>query len=742
MLQADRELGPGDFSVRARLSLLEIQGSAASFVVDGENHFGFGGEHDSPRMFAEGPLFERTGLAELIPLPLVAEHVREGREFEFEAAREGEVLRFTIDGKSLYSVQVGAGRLGSFGLRPQRARLRVFDFRASGALLDPLEHLAADLAALQPAIDDAIDAGVEYLLATQLRDGSWAYHAEAYRNGQTALSAYTLLKSGLDADHPAVVRALTYLRQSPPRKTYSAACQLMALAATRDPARRDEAEEVLEFLLDGQRRTWGYPGGDPDLSNTQYAALGLRAAQSMGLEIPSRTWSQLAQGTLAQLVREERVEALPGVAGRSGTGQVAVAGFGYRPESGEATGSMTTAGVAILALCQEGLGSSMTASLGRKVERGRELGLAWLVHHFAVDRNPGKSDWVYYYLYGLERVGALLGIELLGQRPWYYEGARHLVVRQRDDGSWSGNDAEADTCFALLFLSRATASVTGAAASKRPEHYVSEGEEAAVRMRASGDTPLALWITGFAPGAIEQHAVGVGLERGLAVRRVEYVAGGEVVATVDGDPGRAWTQERYPAQVRFERGGTYRINVRVHVAGPGGPAVLEGVEFEVRVDEVTEPWMLEYARAGAENLLEPGRVEASASSSRGGGEAPAKAADGFHGTAWVCRPDDGEPWLVLELDRAVRIERVLLSQVGGTGKQRGEFDRITRVSLRLGQSKEVHEITLEEDVRKKTVFELPRRTRVGRIELRILARERGSRHPGAAGFAEIELTGS
>ena len=113
-----------------------------------------------------------------------------------------------------------------------------------------------------------------------------------------------------------------------------------------------------------------------------------------------------------------------------------------------------------------------------------------------------------------------------------------------------------------------------------------------------------------------------------------------------------------------------------------------------------------------------------------------------HGTAWVCRPDDGEPWLVLELDRAVRIERVLLSQVGGTGKQRGEFDRITRVSLRLGQSKEVHEITLEEDVRKKTVFELPRRTRVGRIELRILARERGSRHPGAAGFAEIELTGS
>ncbi len=56
---------------------------------------------------------------------------------------------------------------------------------------------AQDLGSLRASIDEAIDRGVEYLLACQLRDGSWAEYSEHFGSGQTALSLYALLKSGV-----------------------------------------------------------------------------------------------------------------------------------------------------------------------------------------------------------------------------------------------------------------------------------------------------------------------------------------------------------------------------------------------------------------------------------------------------------------------------------------------------------------------------------------------------------------
>jgi squalene cyclase len=79
------------------------------------------------------------------------------------------------------------------------------------------------IAKLQPEIDLAIDQGVAWLIENQLRDGSWAYHTTQYPTGQTALSVYTLLKSGLPTSHPAVARGLHFLkghrasRPTPPR---------------------------------------------------------------------------------------------------------------------------------------------------------------------------------------------------------------------------------------------------------------------------------------------------------------------------------------------------------------------------------------------------------------------------------------------------------------------------------------------------------------------------------------------
>jgi hypothetical protein len=63
----------------------------------------------------------------------------------------------------------------------------------------------------------------------------------------------------------------------------------------------------------------------------------------------------------------------------------------------------------------------------------------------------------------VERAGSTAGTEWFGERPWYKEGSDWLVSKQNGDGSWgneSGGKKVADTCWALLFLNRATKGIT------------------------------------------------------------------------------------------------------------------------------------------------------------------------------------------------------------------------------------------------------------------------------------------
>jgi hypothetical protein len=127
-----------------------------------------------------------------------------------------------------------------------------------------------------------------------------------------------------------------------------------------------------------------------------------------------------------------------------------------------ATGSMTTAGVASLAICRSELldWAGYKGPFGERMERGIKDGLAWLDVHFTVDHNPDRGGWHYYYLYGLERSGVLADVEFMGDHDWYREGAEYLVRNQSRSGFWpSRRSSMTDTCFALLFLRRATVPV-------------------------------------------------------------------------------------------------------------------------------------------------------------------------------------------------------------------------------------------------------------------------------------------
>ena len=135
------------------------------------------------------------------------------------------------------------------------------------------------------------------------------------------------------------------------------------------------------------------------------------------------------------------------------------------------SGSMTAAGVTCLALAKERLWAqeALPADLAKRIDAGLLGGLVWLSEHFTVTDNPDPpSQWHYYWLYGLERVGAKTGVAFVGQHDWYREGAEHLLAAEEAGGGWaeaaaagkpadSTESAITQTCFALLFLKRATA---------------------------------------------------------------------------------------------------------------------------------------------------------------------------------------------------------------------------------------------------------------------------------------------
>jgi hypothetical protein len=132
--------------------------------------------------------------------------------------------------------------------------------------------------------------------------------------------------------------------------------------------------------------------------------------------------------------------------------------------------SMTAGAVGSLVIYDYLLGLDWTRN---KLVRG---GMNWVTNHFTVGENPGitqfgwnRKCFQYYYLYALERLGVLYGTEYFGRHRWYTEGAKLLLEEQKPDGfwntgTWDGDTAGPkpvwDTCFALLFLKRATRPLT------------------------------------------------------------------------------------------------------------------------------------------------------------------------------------------------------------------------------------------------------------------------------------------
>ncbi|MBN2489761.1 MAG: terpene cyclase/mutase family protein [Planctomycetes bacterium] len=758
-------LGAGGFRIDVWLRVDPIADSGAALRI-GRNRVRLTGP-GAPAVRLEGPdLGSESAVPDLGAVP--PRSLPEGRFFALEVCRTGEELTIRIDGETVAIARVSSGALGEFGLEPGRAELLVYRFSASGGLELPEDRTEReDAAKLRAAVDRAIDRGVRYLLDRQLRDGSWDYVEERYPSGQTALCVYALLKSGLPPGHPAVRRGLLYMADTPPASTYTVACHLMALGATHDDAHLLRMKQLLDALLTWQSSgSWGYPLlaaegssrrttglGRSDLSNTQFAALGLRAAWLRGIEVPARVWARLLDATLTYQGPEERavVARKPGA---SRSYEQALRGFCYRPGTRQPTGSMTAAGVATLAICRIALDRQLDAKADRAAREAIDLGLQWLAHRFTVAENPGHAGWLNYYLYGLERVGSILELEHIGEHHWYSAGARFLVGAQRTRGEWHAGGPEPSTCFALLFLRRAT-QVTAPLDDRAAPRYAADGEDCAVGIRAFGHWPMRIWISGFSAAALERFGIVIAGHKRLRVDRVEYRVDGETVATVRGDPRKPWANESYPVDHHFTARGAHTVSARVHLVRPEVPAgrdgpteAVESGAFTARLDAAFAPWMERAARAGSLNLLRGKRLRVQTSSVEGKHTSGDLAVDGREGTAWLCAAADEAPTIQVAVSPEVRADRIVLGQAASRALDRARHDRIRRAEIRLDGRSEPLAVVFPEDVLEPAVVKLERTARIALLEIRVVERAPGGppgrrhdevRGPRSVGFSEIRL---
>lgn len=197
--------------------------------------------------------------------------------------------------------------------------------------------------------------------------------------------------------------------------------------------------------------------GTPDNSNSQYAALGIRACAEAGIEFPK----EVIQRARDWLIKCQNYD--------GGWPYLLPAGLGPDSKEGDVRhpsyGSMTLGAIGSLSIFDKLLGENF------KKNQSIVRGLDWMAKRFQAERHPGMEDRydpikdkrmigeMMYYLYSMERAGDMYGTEHFGSHSWYLEGAAFLLRIQAKDGSWKDPSSEAEpvaTCFAILFLKRAT----------------------------------------------------------------------------------------------------------------------------------------------------------------------------------------------------------------------------------------------------------------------------------------------
>jgi hypothetical protein len=340
-------------------------------------------------------------------------------------------------------------------------------------------------------LDDAVRDGMAYLKEKAAEFGRESKADE--------LLLWTWLQGGMAESAPEFQALLKSALGKKLERTYNVALTAMALEGLDRVKHQKRIAQCAQFLLDNQCANGQWAYGDPsifaedlhvppappkfkgvrkvtvtrrregpasgDNSNSMYAMLGLRACHDAGIVLP--------RGSVDHAARWWRESQSRSVAVK---GTAVAEGWCYNRHDHKPYGSMTAGGVGSLVICDYIL------NIDWKKDPHVAAGMEWMAKNFSVTFHPGPHEHAdmaensqhqyHYYMYALERAGIFVGTDRIGKHWWYEEGALELLRRQQDDGSWSKRlkpqdpnnnkgmgppgDPVADTCFAILFLRRAT----------------------------------------------------------------------------------------------------------------------------------------------------------------------------------------------------------------------------------------------------------------------------------------------
>jgi hypothetical protein len=298
------------------------------------------------------------------------------------------------------------------------------------------------------AVASALAKAKAFLYARQI-EGNWEDAPQGvYRNdnnynggqwgGLTALATYALLAAGENPQEPRMAAAIGFLKKADLRGVYALGLRMQVWLLlppsqeTRKLAQADLAKLLAMTRSQGSARGMhdytALGGGLYSHSRTQYAVLGIWAAEQMGLEVPLRYWTENERAWIAhQDPSGGWSYTAPGESFSRRGGMVAV------------TPGMTAAGVASLFITQDYVRAAAGAECrGNLFNPAIERGVAWLAKNFdkvATDERYDR-DFPFVTLYAVERVGVAGGLKYFGGIDWYAKGAEWLLAKQLADGSF------------------------------------------------------------------------------------------------------------------------------------------------------------------------------------------------------------------------------------------------------------------------------------------------------------------
>lgn len=327
--------------------------------------------------------------------------------------------------------------------------------------------------------DEAVEAGIKkavaFLWSRQTEDGSWpGFMGHGAKGnvpdkdgitynpaGPTALVVYALLEAGEEPQNPKMKKALEWLAAQQIERTYSLGLRASAWCSanlyTKDHYLRNLEGDVQLLVASNKEGSYGYYTSNVyahkddkrvDNSNAQYGLLGVWAGWRNDVTVPKDYWETV----LKHWIRCQNQDG----------------GWAYNGTEKASTSTMAAAGLASMYVCYDNVYTDRFSTVGSNTDQmpantAIKNGLAWFDKNFMTSLAGGNMGYgdLFYYLYGVERVGLASGRKYFGKVDWYKNGAKKILEQQEGNGSFKGGHYGPDVSasYALLYLVRGRAAV-------------------------------------------------------------------------------------------------------------------------------------------------------------------------------------------------------------------------------------------------------------------------------------------